>query len=108
MRGRLWGVGVASLVVCIAVVFAAGVKAQTPSGIAGTWKLDVAKSTFSPGPAPKSMTVTYTPIKDGVRIKVDLDAASGCATLGHDADVRRQGLPDSRESRRRHHRVQED
>ena len=54
-------------------MFAAGVKAQTPSGIAGTWKLDVAKSTFSPGPAPKSMTVTYTPIKDGVRIKVDLD-----------------------------------
>ena len=77
MRGRLRGVGVASLVVCIAVVLAAGVRAQTPSGIAGTWKLNVAKSTFSPGPAPKSMTVSYTPIKDGVRIRVDLDSAAG-------------------------------
>jgi hypothetical protein len=76
MRGRLWGVGVASVVGCIAVVFAAGVKAQTPSGIAGTWKLDVAKSTFSPSPAPKRMTVTCAPIKDGVH-KVDLDTAAG-------------------------------
>lgn len=27
----------------------------------GTWKLNVAKSTFSPGPAPKSQTVTIAP-----------------------------------------------
>lgn len=76
MRGRLCGVGVASLVGCIAVVFAAGVKAQTPSGIAGTWTLDVVKS-LSAGSGAESMTVTYTPIQDGVRIKVDLDAAAG-------------------------------
>jgi hypothetical protein len=45
--------------------------------MAGTWKLNLTKSTFSPGPAPKSMTVTYTPVKDGVRIKVDVVPATG-------------------------------
>jgi hypothetical protein len=77
MEGRVQGVSVASLVVCIAFVLAAGVRAQTPSAIAGTWKLNVEKSTFSPGPAPKSMTVTYTPVKDGVRIRVDVAPAEG-------------------------------
>ena len=33
---------------------------QTPKGLAGTWT-QLAKSKFSPGPPPKSMTVTYTP-----------------------------------------------
>ena len=31
--------------------------AQAPDPFAGSWKLDVAKSTYKPGPAPKSVTV---------------------------------------------------
>jgi len=44
----------------------------------GVWKLDVAKSTFSPGPAPKSQTVTVEPFgKDGVKLIVEAINAKG-------------------------------
>lgn len=33
----------------------------------GTWKLDVAKSKYSPGPAPKSGTTTYEETADGIK-----------------------------------------
>lgn len=35
-------------------------QAQKPDPLTGSWKLDVAKSKFDPGPAPKSVTVTIT------------------------------------------------
>lgn len=45
--------------ILLGTIFAAGsVYAADP--IVGTWKLDVAKSKFSPGPAPKAATRTYT------------------------------------------------
>jgi hypothetical protein len=34
--------------------------AQAGDPLIGTWVLNVAKSTYSPGPAPKSETRTYT------------------------------------------------
>ncbi len=37
----------------------------------GTWKLDVAKSTFSPGPAPKSLTVTFAATPEGIKFTSD-------------------------------------
>ena len=39
--------------------------AQTPAPWLGTWKLNVAKSRFNPGPPPTSMTVTNTAAADG-------------------------------------------
>ena len=54
-----------SVLVSLAGILALGltlsVNAQAPQGLIGTWKLNVAKSKFSPGPAPKSMTITYLP-----------------------------------------------
>jgi hypothetical protein len=44
-----------------AAVFAAD------NGFIGTWKVNTAKSQFSPGPGPKELTVTFT--EDGDRIK---------------------------------------
>ena len=35
----------------------------------GTWKLNVAKSKFSPGPGYKSETRTYTPTADGYKLE---------------------------------------
>jgi hypothetical protein len=68
------------LAVSVAVgVFAVAVGAQAPKGLAGTWKLDVAKSKFSPGPAPKSMTVTYTPSGENMKIVVDVVPGDGPA-----------------------------
>lgn len=53
--------------------------AQAPKGLEGTWKLDPAKSKFSPGPAPKSMTITYTAQGDSMKIVVDNTPAEGAA-----------------------------
>jgi hypothetical protein len=54
--------------------------AQAPSGLVGTWKLDAAKSKFSPGPAPKSMTVTYSAEgADGMKIVVEMTPPDGAA-----------------------------
>jgi hypothetical protein len=42
----------------------------------GTWKMNVAKSKFSPGPAPKSVTSTYSEEGDWVVIKTEgIDSA---------------------------------
>ena len=64
----------------VAVAFASTAFAQMPKGMAGTWKLNVAKSTFSPGPAPKSMTIVYTPAAgDTLAIAVEVVPATGAA-----------------------------
>jgi hypothetical protein len=56
------------------------IQAQAPKELEGTWKLNVAKSKFSPGPAPKSMTITYAIVgADGMKIAVDLAPATGDA-----------------------------
>jgi formylglycine-generating enzyme required for sulfatase activity len=39
-----------------------------PDPFVGTWILDVAKSTFSPGPAPKNQTAVYAAVAGGYRV----------------------------------------
>ena len=51
--------------------------AQTPSVMPGPWTLDVAKSTFSPGPAPKSQHAVLTAIPNGIRTVADRVEADG-------------------------------
>jgi hypothetical protein len=46
----------------------------------GTWKLNVAKSKYSPGPAPKSVTVTYEAAGDGYKRTGESIAADGKKT----------------------------
>jgi hypothetical protein len=79
MKSQVRNAIVLSIGVCVMVVMAAGARAQAPKGLEGTWKLNAAKSKFSPGPAPKSMTVTYTPAGDGMKIVVDVVPAEGAA-----------------------------
>jgi len=70
----------AGVLVGLVVVLSVGTQAQAPKGMEGTWKLNVAKSKFSPGPAPKSMTVTYSSVgTDGVKIVVTATPATGPA-----------------------------
>ena len=64
----------------VALVLAVGVHAQSTKGLEGTWKLNAGKSSFSPGPAPKSMTVTYSTVgTDGLKIVVDVAPGDGAA-----------------------------
>jgi len=39
--------------------------------LAGTWKLNVAKSKYSPGPAPQSNTVKFESIEGGIKLVAD-------------------------------------
>jgi hypothetical protein len=43
----------------------------------GTWKLNPAKSKYSPGPAPKSQTTTYEAAGKGYKISVKSEPATG-------------------------------
>ena len=62
------------------MVLAAGVSsAQSSEPLNGTWKLNVAKSTYSPGPAPQSQTVMIDGTDAARKIMVDLTPATGAA-----------------------------
>ena len=78
MRVRTRAVSYALAGILVAVAFSSTAFAQMPKGMAGTWKLNAAKSTYSPGPPPKSMTIVYTPAAgDTLTIAVDVVPATG-------------------------------
>jgi hypothetical protein len=52
-------ISVTAIILLSATIVAAQV--PEPNPFAGTWKLNLAKSKFKPGPAPKSQTVTIAP-----------------------------------------------
>ena len=70
---------VGSLAAC-AVIVLSGSAALGAENWIGTWKLDVAKSKFSPGPTPKSMTITFAAAPDGIKFSSDGVDAEGNAT----------------------------
>ena len=67
----------------------------------GTWKLNLAKSKYSPGPPPKSLTVTYEANGDGIKTTVEGVNSEGKPISGHyaasydgkDNPVTGEGLP---------------
>lgn len=66
------------------MVLAAGVvsvavlaSAQTKDPFVGVWRLNVAKSKYTPGPPPKSTTSTFEAVGKGYRISVKTEPASG-------------------------------
>jgi hypothetical protein len=69
-----------TIVVGLVMVFAAGsATAQGSDTFDGTWKLDVAKSTYSPGPAPQSATLVNEGTDAARKITVDVTPATGAA-----------------------------
>ena len=48
--------------------------------LAGTWKLNVAKSKYSPGPAPQSNTVKFDAIDGGIKLVADGSDSQGRKT----------------------------
>ena len=49
--------------------------AQAADPLVGTWNLDAAKSKFSPGPPPKSITVTFEAAGEGIKATADVVGA---------------------------------
>jgi hypothetical protein len=58
------------------------VAAAAPDAMDGTWTLNVGKSKFSPGPAPKSQTRTYATTAAGTTLTFNGVAADGSAVSG--------------------------
>lgn len=70
-----------SVLMFTVVAVAVSVRAQTPDPLVGAWKLDVAKSKFSPGPAAKSSSATFSAA--GAAIKAVIDTESGTGEKSH-------------------------
>jgi hypothetical protein len=66
--------------VVLAFACLVAVSTQAVSPFSGTWRLNVAKSTYSPGPAPKSNTTRYEVTKDGFKAVSDGVNAQGQTT----------------------------
>jgi hypothetical protein len=71
------------VVLVLGVVLAADVmqlSAQGGDPRIGTWKLNVAKSKYSPGPAPQSQTLKIEPSGQGEKVTSELVSADGTNT----------------------------
>jgi len=55
------------------------VHAQNSDPLVGTWKLNVSKSKYSPGPPPRSGTVTYEAVGSGTKLVNNNIQADGSA-----------------------------
>ena len=67
-----------ALAIVVSGALAGGIAwAQGTDPLLGTWKLNVAKSTYSPGPAPKSQTVKIGGTDDARTLSVDVTPATG-------------------------------
>jgi hypothetical protein len=75
---RLTCRSVASLVACLgfAALLIGSALAQSDSQV-GLWRLNVAKSKYSPGPAPKSATTRIEAVGAGTKLTVDQVMADG-------------------------------
>ena len=81
MRRYVRGLRSLQVIVGIAVwVWSGHAPAQAAESIVGTWTLNVARSTYSPGPAPKSLTVKFEAAGDGIKSTSDTVAADGSST----------------------------
>jgi hypothetical protein len=63
--------------VALAAMLAVTAVASAADPVVGTWQLNLAKSKFSPGPAPKTDTRTYTESADGITMTWTSVAADG-------------------------------
>lgn len=66
-----------TLIAAAAFLFVLSGTAQTKDPFVGSWRLNLAKSKYSPGPAPKSTTSIYEAAGKGYRISVRTEPATG-------------------------------
>jgi hypothetical protein len=67
----------------VVAVSAINLSAQADDPLIGTWKLNVEKSKYSPGPPPQSLTVTYAPSGEGIEVTTEGVNAEGAPTSTH-------------------------
>ena len=65
------------VVMLVPALAALALLAQSQEAFYGLWKVDMSKSKYSPGPAPKSNMKKYEPWKDGFKATQDMVTAKG-------------------------------
>jgi len=65
------------VVMLVPALAALALLAQSQEAFYGIWKVDVSKSKYSPGPAPKSNMKKYEPWQDGFKATQDMVTAKG-------------------------------
>lgn len=78
MRTLLRMVSLSAALVCGLSVYS--IALQVPDPFIGTWKMNLAKSIYDPGPAPRSSTAKYEAIDGGYRQTTDGTNANGQRT----------------------------
>ena len=68
---------VVGITLAIASVLAGVLLAQAQESLFGTWRMNAAKSSFSPGPIPKSNIAKWEAFQGGVRLTVDMVPEKG-------------------------------
>jgi hypothetical protein len=61
--------------------------AQSKDPFVGAWRLNVAKSKYSPGPAPKSIVVTYEAAGQGYKVAVKNESPTGTLQYGYTTNL---------------------
>jgi hypothetical protein len=72
---------IVSLAACCAIVLSSSVALAGDNWL-GTWKMNSAKSKYSPGPAPKSLTIVFVSTADGTKLTSDGVDSEGNPTHG--------------------------
>ena len=78
-------------IILLAATLIGGSAMAAEISLVGTWKLDVAKSKFSPGPAPKSATRVYTESADGEVLDQKAVGADGKEVSFHSGPYKADG-----------------
>ena len=86
MRSALGKMAFAAILMSLAWVAPAAWAQDKDLGM-GTWKLNLAKSKYQPGPPPKSLVVTFEPAGKGVKTTSDFVNAEGQKTTPGEATV---------------------
>ena len=81
MQARMRQAYLLAVVVVASVGVVGTAFAQVNPRIVGTWKLNVAKSKYTTGTAPKSLTLKYEAAGAGVKLTIDSVGATG--TVSH-------------------------
>ena len=88
MQARMRPACLGAAVTGILIILGSGAFAQSNSDV-GTWRLNVAKSKYSPGPAPTSATTKIEAVGAGVKVNTSVVSSDGktrtVTTTGVDA-----------------------
>lgn len=65
----------------LALILGSSIAVRAADPVVGTWELNVAKSKYNPGPAPRSQTRIYEALSAGMKVTIKTVNADGKASV---------------------------